>query len=68
MYGIDGLSFEYNNNPDKTIKAEETKMCEKRDMAEKNEQMLMLNKLRIIKQQRKNQKYQKKKLKKKKKK
>ena len=37
MYGVDGLSFEYNKNPDKTIKAEETKMCEKRDMVEKND-------------------------------
>ena len=37
MYGIDGLSFEYNNNPDKTIKAEETKMVEQRDIIEKNE-------------------------------
>ena len=42
-YGIDGLSFEYNNNPDKTIKAEETKMCEKRGMAEKNELKLEYN-------------------------
>ena len=37
MYGIDGLSFEYNKNPDKTIKAEETKMVEQRDIIEKNE-------------------------------
>ena len=37
IYGIDGLSFEYNNNPDKTIKAEETKMVEQRDILEKNE-------------------------------
>ena len=43
IYGIDGLSFEYNNNPDKTLKAEETKMCEKRDMAEKNELKLEYN-------------------------
>ena len=31
MYGVDGLSFDFNSNPDKTIKAEETKMCEHRD-------------------------------------
>ena len=31
MYGVDGLSFDFNENPDKTIKAEETKMCEHRD-------------------------------------
>ena len=37
LYGVDGLSFEYNNNPGKTLKAEETKMCEQRDMAEKKE-------------------------------
>ena len=37
IYGIDGLSFEYNNSPDKTIKAEETKMVEQRDLAEKQE-------------------------------
>ena len=37
LYGIDGLSFEYNNNPDKTIKAEETKMVEQRENIEKNE-------------------------------
>ena len=37
MYGVDGLSFDFNNNPDKTIKAEETKMCEQRDCAEKRE-------------------------------
>ena len=37
IYGIDGLSFEYNKNPDKTIKAEETKMVEQRDIIEKNE-------------------------------
>ena len=36
LYGVDGLSFEY-NNPGKTLKAEETKMCEQRDMAEKKE-------------------------------
>ena len=37
IYGIDGLSFEYNNNPDRTIKAEETKMVEQREIVEKNE-------------------------------
>ena len=37
LYGVDGLSFEYNNNPGKTLKAEETKMCEQRDMVEKRE-------------------------------
>ena len=37
MYGVDGLSFDFNNNPDKTIKAEETKMCEQRDIAGKRE-------------------------------
>ena len=37
MYGVDGLSFDFNNNPDKTIKAEETKMCEQRDIVEKRE-------------------------------
>ena len=37
FYGVDGLSFEYNNNPGKTLKAEETKMCEQRDKAEKKE-------------------------------
>ncbi len=37
MYGLDGLSFDFNNNPDKTIKAEETKMCEQRDIVEKRE-------------------------------
>ena len=37
LYGVDGLSFEYNNNPGKTLKAEETKMCEQRDKAEKKE-------------------------------
>ena len=37
MYGIDGLSFEFNSNPDKTIKAEETKICEKRDKLGKKE-------------------------------
>ena len=37
MYGVDGLSFDFNNNPDKTIKAEETKMCEQRDIAGKKE-------------------------------
>ena len=36
-YGVDGLSFDFNNNPDKTIKAEETKMCEQRDILEKRE-------------------------------
>ena len=36
LYGVDGLSFEY-NNPGKTLKAEETKMCEQRDMVEKRE-------------------------------
>ena len=36
-YGVDGLSFDFNNNPDKTIKAEETKMCEQRDSLEKRE-------------------------------
>ena len=36
-YGVDGLSFDFNNNPDKTIKAEETKMCEQRDIFEKRE-------------------------------
>ena len=38
MYGVDGLSFDFNNNPDKTIKAEETKMCEQRDIVERREQ------------------------------
>ena len=37
LYGVDGLSFEYNNNPGKTLKAVETKMCEQRDMVEKRE-------------------------------
>ena len=36
-YGVDGLSFDFNNNPDKTIKAEETKMCEQRDIVERRE-------------------------------
>ena len=43
MYGVDGLSFDFNNNPDKTIKAEETKMCEQRDIVEKREQKNNIN-------------------------
>jgi hypothetical protein len=43
MYGVDGLSFDFNNNPDKTIKAEETKMCEQRDIVEKREQKNIMN-------------------------
>ena len=43
LYGVDGLSFEYNNNPGKTLKAEETKMCEQRDMAEKKESNIDYN-------------------------
>ena len=49
IYGIDGLSFEYNNNPDKTIKAEETKMVEQRDIAEKQEIELNSNSNKIFK-------------------
>ena len=49
IYGIDGLSFEYNNNPDKTIKAEETKMVEQRDIAEKQEIDLNSNSNKIFK-------------------
>ena len=48
MYGVDGLSFDFNNNPDKTIKAEETKMCEQRDIVEKRELNNIKNDKNII--------------------
>ena len=48
MYGVDGLSFDFNNNPDKTIKAEETKMCEQRDIVEKRELNNIKNNKNII--------------------
>ena len=48
MYGVDGLSFDFNNNPDKTLKAEETKMCEQRDIVEKREMNNKINNNKII--------------------
>ena len=48
MYGVDGLSFDFNNNPDKTIKAEETKMCEQRDIVEKRELNYIKNNKNLI--------------------
>ena len=42
---FDGLSFDFNNNPDKIIKAEETKMCEQRDFIEKREMNNKNNKI-----------------------
>ena len=45
LYGIDGLSFDYKSNPDKTIKAEETKMVEQRKNNKGNIQSNIINKI-----------------------